>query len=182
MQANCPRHVVFENRGFNQAGSGRAPGSVAYVSPATGQVLEVYFAEVVQTGSLFGLARVANNAALPLVRVDQGLLNGSGPMRLGAVLLIGPLEYLPNGPRAKAVWPVSVQQTAPPIRPANIERLGVISAVKAGGFGFIRSDGGADVFWHVTELHGFTPFVGMRVAYTPISDDRGVKARNVRPA
>lgn len=180
MQADCPRHVVFQGRGLNHAGAGRAPGSVAFVDAGRGDVVELFFAEVVQVGGIFGLCRVANNPALPPIRVDQGLLNGAGPLRLGQILLIGPLAFEQNGPRAQAAWPVDVQPTHKPA-PARVRKLGIITAVKP-GFGFIRpADGSPDVFCHFSECQGFTPVAGMSVQFTPAADPRGPQARNVLP-
>ena len=54
------------------------------------------------------------------------------------------------------------------------------------GFGFItRSDGGKDVFVHITavERAGMAPLVeGQKVSFEVISDTRGLKAVDLAPA
>src|ERR1700730_18200292 len=37
--ARGPNHLVFDGRALNFAGRGKAPGSLAYVGPATGEVV-----------------------------------------------------------------------------------------------------------------------------------------------
>lgn len=180
LAANCPRHLVFAGRGLNFAGAGRAPGSHAYVSPADGQVVEVYFAKAVSVGNAFALCTVANNNGMPTVRVDHALLNGSGPVKLGQVLMVA-INFEAGGPRAKAVWPVEAK---PVVRPASVEKLGTIRVVKDAGYGFIAAaDGTSDAFFHVSEARDFMPAMGMSVRFTPKTDPQGrPQAVNVRLA
>jgi cold shock CspA family protein len=173
----CPKHLVFEGRGLNYAGDGRAPGSHAYVSPATGEVLDVFFGKAVSVGDAYALLSIANNPGMPAVRVDRNVLDGTGPVRLGQVLLVA-INFDLGGPHAKAVWPTEPKPVA---RPATVEKLGIISAVKM-GFGFIQPcDGSPDAFFHFSELRGFTPTVGMTVRYSAkFGPDGRSQAGNVR--
>lgn len=176
--ATCPRHLVLAGRGLNHAGAGRAPGSHAYVNPGTGDVVEVFFAETVSVGNAYALCRVANNSAMPAVRVDSVLLNGNGPLKLGQIVMIA-VGFDVAGPRAKAVWPVETKSVA---KPTTVEKLGRISAVKP-GYGFIRpSDGSPDAFFHFSELRNITPAIGLTVRFNPSANARGPEATNVRPA
>jgi hypothetical protein len=107
------------------------------------------------------LAAVVANEALRTVRVDHHLLNGSGPARIGDELIIGPLEFLPTGPRAQAAWRTCL---APPRHrqaqrnvclPPNRCR-GVITRVAAtGAFGqAIETPSGRPFFVHHSQLQG----------------------------
>ena len=177
MQSKCPRHIVFQNRGLNYAGAGRAPGSHSYVDPGRGKVLDLYFGEVIQVGHLFGLCRIANNPAMPTVRVDHDLLNGAGPLTVGQVLLIGPLTFEDAGPRAQGAWSVQCNGAR---KPAAVDRLGTVWVLKA-GYGFIKpADGSPNAFFHFSECVGFAPMIGVRVRYTPRTDPRGPQAVHVR--
>jgi cold shock CspA family protein len=180
MNVRLPNHVVLQGRGLNHAGAGRAPGSHAYVDPGRGNVLELFFAEVIQVGHLFGLCRVANNTAMPTVRVDHGLLNGAASLSVGQVLLIGPLAYEGAGPKAQGAWLVNGNGHRNH-NGAAVEKFGQVWILKA-GYGFIKpADGGANAFFHFSECVGFAPMVGMHVRYTPRTDPRGPKAFGVRP-
>jgi cold shock CspA family protein len=162
--ARCPKHLVFQGRGFNHAGAGRAPGSCAYVSPATGEVLEIFAGKAVSVGSAYALLAIAGNPGMPAVQADHVLLNGQGPLRLGQVVLVA-IDFNARGPRAKALWPTETKAVSR--RPATVEKLGRITNVKA-GFGFIRPfDASPDAFFHFSELRGFTPAEGMTVRYFP---------------
>lgn len=176
--ATCPRHLVLRGRGLNYTGPGRSPGSHVYVDPARGEVAELYFARIVSLGGRFGLAAVANNAQIPPVRVDHGLLNGAGPLQLGQVLLVGPLAFEPAGPRAEGAWPVVCGM---PVRPAAVRKLGTVTAVKP-SYGFLRpADGSPDLFFHFSQCHGFVPVVGTVVEFALADSPRGVQAANLRP-
>ena len=151
MQAKCPKQIVFQNRGLNYAGPGRAPGSHAYVDPGRGEVLELFFAEVVQVGRLFGLCRIANNTAMPSVRVDHGLLSGVMPLTVGQVLLVGPLTFEEAGPRAHGAWLANLNGSH---RPGGAGAIGTVSVIKH-GYGFIKPmDGTADAFFHLQPVPG----------------------------
>jgi cold shock CspA family protein len=141
--------------------------------------MEVFFAKVVSIGSAFASCTIANNPGMPAVRVDHGVLNGTGPLRLGQVVLVA-INFGAGGPRARAVWPT---ETKAATQPSSVEKLGIISAVKL-GFGFIRPcDGSPDGFFHFSEVRGFTPIVGMSVRYFPkFGPDGRSQAGNVRPA
>ncbi len=184
MNARLPNHVVFQGRGLNHAGAGRAAGSQAYIDPGSGTVYDLYCVEVVQVGPHFGLARVANNRGMSAVRVrlDHSLLNGAGPLAVGQVLLAGPLSPEAAGPRALGAWPLQLHTTAP--RPhSNGERRGFIHTLRA-GFGFIQpADGGPTIFFHFSQCQGgLIPRVGLGVRYIPMQGPRGMAATSVRPA
>ena len=179
LAARCPRHVVYEGRGFNHAGPGRGPGAVAFVDPGNGQVVEVFFGECVQVGSLFGLRASPTTRRCPWWRVDHALLNGAGPLRPGQVLLLGPLSQETNGPRALGAWPV---QTATPARPAHLQTLGRIEELRP-GYGFIRPMAGEGrVFFHNSQVQDFTPQIGLRVAFATTQTPRGIQAISVHLA
>src|SRR5262245_42079326 len=94
---NNPKSLTFRGTVINKAGAGNAPGSTAYVCHTTGQTLDVFRARVIRVGRLFALAAVIGNEALTKVRVDHHLLNGCGPVQIGEELIVGPLEFLPEG-------------------------------------------------------------------------------------
>ena len=175
----CPRRLIHNGRWVNFAGAGRSPGSYVYIDPGRGDVLDLYFVKVVSLGPQFGLAAVANNAYLPCVRVNHALLNGAGPLRLGQVLLVGPLVFEPAGPRAQGAWPVACRTR---VQHATIRKLGIITAVK-GGFGFLQpADGSPDQFFHFSQCHGFVPVVGMTVEFALGPGSRGgTQAIGLRP-
>jgi cold shock protein len=52
------------------------------------------------------------------------------------------------------------------------------------GFGFIRTDGGSDLFFHMSALAGVSfddLHEGQRVSYTEGTGDRGPCAQSVKP-
>jgi cold shock CspA family protein len=182
MKANCPRHIIFQNRGLNYAGPGRAAGSHAYIDPGSGAVHDLFCVEVVQVGLHFGLARVANNLGMSTVRVrlDHSLLNGAGPLTVGQVLLAGPLSPEAAGPRALGAWPLDIRVPRPR---SNGERRGFIHSLHA-GFGFVQpADGGPTIFFHFSQYQrGLIPQVGAAVKYIPMQGPRGMAATSVRSA
>jgi hypothetical protein len=101
---DSPKTLPFRGGIINKAGVGNAAGSTSYVNHTTGQMLDLFQAQIIQVGPIFALAAVVGNEALGKVRVDHRLLNGSGPAQLGDALIIGPLEFLPAGPSAQAAW------------------------------------------------------------------------------
>jgi cold shock CspA family protein len=182
MNVRLPRHVVFQGRGLNHAGPGRAAGSCAYIDPGSGRVYDLYAVEIVQVGPHFALGRVANNPGMSAVRVrlDHSLLNGAGALTVGQVFLAGPLSPEAAGPRALGAWPL---QTTAPGPYSNGERRGFIHTLRA-GFGFIQpADGGPTIFFHFSSCQcGLIPQVGLAVGYIPIQGPRGMAATCVRPA
>ena len=69
MESNrWPKHLVFQRRGLNLAGAGRITGSMTYVGPLNGEVVEVFLAIPEQNwidlranlGSPFRLAHLKN--------------------------------------------------------------------------------------------------------------------------
>jgi len=182
MNARLPKNVVFQGRGLNHAGPGRAAGSHAYIDPGSGTVHDLYCVEVVQVGPYFGLGKVADNRGMSAVRVrlDHSLLNGAGALKVGQVLLVGPLSPEAAGPRALGAWPLQV--VAPRLH-SNGEQRGFIHTIRA-GFGFIQpADGGPTLFFHFSQCQGgLIPQVGLAVKYTPMQGPRGMAAMSVRPA
>lgn len=176
ISATCPNHLILTGRTLNLAGAGRAPGSHAYMSPLTGEVVEVFFAKAVSVGSSHAVATIANNPAMPAVRVEHSLLNGHGPVALGQVLLIA-VEFASTGPRAKAAWPADTG-----VKRSDVQKLGTIHAVKH-GYGFITpADRTPQLFFHFTELRGLHATVGTPVRFTPRQGTRGPEACDVRAA
>lgn len=62
---------------------------------------------------------------------------------------------------------------------------GTIKKVTDKGFGFINTDNGGDIFFHMSNLDGvrFDELrEGQRVTYTVGQGPKGARAENVRPA
>jgi cold shock CspA family protein len=190
-KSNLPKTLPFQGGRINQAGLGRAAGSINYVNHVTGQSLDLFEAQVVQVGPIFALAAIAGNDALAKVRVDQALLNGSGPAQLGDILIVGPLDFLPAGPRARAVWSVRTgsHHHAPP-QPANRPQFvpprnkGTVTRVApVGTFGEITDERtGSQYFVHQSQLRGTMLRIGARVSFLPARTPRGLSAIEVQPA
>jgi cold shock CspA family protein len=177
MFIQLPQHIVIGNRGLNRSGSGRAPGSHLYVDAGRGSVTEIFVAQVIQTGQHYSLARVADNPALPLVRIDHPVLNGSGPSQAGQLLLVALDFGHAAGPRAS--WAESLRERRD--FAAHGELTGTITLLRA-GHGFIRQSTGGNVFFPFAEARGFAPAVGMSVRFRVQSGPRGPVAVNVRRA
>ena len=179
MNAKLPKHLVFQGRGLNHAGSGRAAGSQCYIDPGSGAVHELYCIELVQVGPHFGLGRVFNNPGMSTarVRVDHSTLNGAGPLTVGQVLLVGPLSPELAGPKALGAWPLQAAAGRPP---GNGQKRGTIHTLHS-GFGFIRpADGSPTAFFHYSQCQGgWVPHVGLAVRYIPIQEPRGPAATSV---
>src|ERR1043165_634790 len=147
-----PNHLILAGRGLNHAGKSRSPGAHAYVNPATGDAVDVFTGKVVSIGNLFAVVTIANNIGLPTVKVDNHLADGWGPLQLGHVILVA-IAFEAGGPKTTAAWPVKAKGI---LQPANVEKLGTITALKA-NFGFIKpGDGSLDAFFHFSEVRGFT--------------------------
>lgn len=61
---------------------------------------------------------------------------------------------------------------------------GTIKRITDKGFGFIKSESGEDIFFHMSNVEGanFTDLrVGQRVSYVEGSGPKGPRAENVRP-
>ena len=156
-----------------------------YLDPIPGRCMELFFAQVTRSGPVFSLATVADNEALPQVRIDHRSFNGNGPAQIGDILLIGPLEYRPEGPRARSAWPVrSANPTRGFLSQKPVRSHGVISSVKGPDWGWITpSDGGAGIFVHASQLRAGTPLrIGVRVTYQEAQTHRGLAAIDVRRA
>lgn len=185
MQAVVPNRLSLGSRTLNFTGNGRTRGSYAYMDPGRLEVVELFFAEVVQVGPHFGLARIADNPQMPLARVDH---HGSpnGQVRVGEVLLGGPVVFDGGKPRLASVWPAHVRparvepafRVVSPVRPPNpAGQLGRIEVIRH-AYGFIKPlvGNGTDVFFHMSEARGFSPSVGQVVRFRPEIAERGLKA------
>ena len=61
---------------------------------------------------------------------------------------------------------------------------GTIKKFTDKGYGFIQTDGGADMFFHSSNLDGVSYdqlFEGQRVTYTDGQGPKGPRAENVKP-
>jgi cold shock CspA family protein len=182
MQAHVPPTLPYQGRQLNYAGVGRTPGSHMYLDATTGRTLELFYGQLEQLGPVFGLAVVAGNQALGRVRVDNTLLNGH-QAQVGSVLLLGPIEFVPAGPKAHAAWPARLVPSNGDGAPAR--KHGVITQVApAGTYGWISDERtGTAVFVHRTQLRrGATLMVGLRVSYVAAQNERGLAAFDVGPA
>lgn len=187
LNINSPKTLPFHGSVINKAGAGNAPGSTVYINHTTGQTHDLFKAQVVQVGAQFALAAVVANEALGTVRVDHHLLNGSGPARMGDELIIGPLEFLPAGPRAQAAWrtclaPLHRQpQWNASLMPNRCR--GIITRVAAtGAFGqAIETPSGRPFFVHRSQLQGGAALrIGCSVSFIPARTPRGWSALEVR--
>ncbi len=180
-----PRQLTFQNRPILLSGRGRASGSFAYLDPQKGQTLELFRGCVVQTGLHFSLVEIVDNSALPAVRVDHTLLNGS-IAQVNDELIVGPLTHNPKGPAASGAWKVrSAPQRNPnhPSQkpPAPNRRFGVIGQVAPiGTFGRIIDRSGNLVFVHQDQMQSGQLQVGQQVSFVLGDDGRGPKAFEVR--
>lgn len=190
MKTRIPRTLRYQGRTINYTGSGRTTGSFMYLDAATSTVLDLYFAQVERTGPVYSLARVANNS-LGTVRIDHVSLNGVGPVGVGDLLIVGCLQYLPEGPRATAIWraPVApIVPTAVPVAPPVPQigrQTGIITWVHPlGKYGTITGEHtGRQVFVHHTQLRrGARLLQGLRVCYVEGMNPRGPAAFDVWPA
>jgi len=186
--ATIPRSLQYRGGRINHAGRGQAPGSHAYLDATTGRVLHLYFAKVVKTGPLYSLATVSGNHALPLVRIDHVALNGKGPVWVGEILLIGPLCFCPQGPKAENAWHANVLDSnrvarCPTMGGFSPRRTGTITIVKSPTWAFLTRDGdGQNVFVHVSQLQGSVPLAPrQRVTYEEVHSAKGPMAIKVRP-
>jgi cold shock CspA family protein len=158
----------------------------------------------VGVGPHYALVEVPDNKALGKIRVDHSLLNGSGPAHLGDTLIVGPLQYLPAGPRALCAWPTGrsslalpatrpVQpRSAPPIpashqyhTPTPRRNKGTVTRVaQTGAFGQITDErDGQQYFVHSSQLQrGAILRIGARVSFLPAKTPRGLSAIEVQPA
>jgi cold shock CspA family protein len=190
-----PNSLPFQGGLINNAGTGRAAGSTSYLNHVTGQSVDLFKAQVAQVGPLFALAEVADNKALGKVRVDHNLLNGSGPAQLGDTLIIGPLQFLPAGPRAACAWPAGrpslqrPQPARPPMRPHQAppawRNKGTITRVaQTGAFGQVTDErDGQQYFVHTSQLQrGALLRIGAHVSFLPARTPRGLSAIEVQPA
>jgi hypothetical protein len=174
MHAKLPSHVIFRGQRFNQTGSRSRQGTFLYVSPAAGESIDVCLARVAQTGAHFFLAETETGG--PLVRVDHHVFHDRSPVGLGQIVVLGPIDTYPQGPRAAAAWRAHV---LPPVR-----RRGIIAEVAYGAVtGRILAEGGAYVFVHRGQLQSGVSLVrGKSVSFVQADVGFGPTAYDVRPA
>lgn len=183
---DSPKSLPFQGSVINRAGGGHAAGSTSYINHTTGQTMDLFQAQVIQVGPIFGLAAVARNEALGKIRVDHKLLNGSGPLQLGDALIIGPLEFLPAGPRAQAAWRTRVMTYSLPYQNAGRAEArcwGIVSRVAPNGnYGQItEKPGGRRFFVHCSQLQGGALLrLGDHLSFLPAKTPRGWSALEVR--
>jgi cold shock CspA family protein len=183
---DSPKTLPFRGSTINKAGAGNAAGSISYVNHATGQMLDLFQAQIIQVGPIFALAAVVGNEALGKVRVDHQLFSGSGPVQFGETLIIGPLEFLPAGALAQAAWrsPFAGGQALQLNGCAGRERRkGVVTRVApTGNFGQItEAPSGRPFFVHRSQLQGgATLRIGCSLSFLPAKTPRGWSALEVR--
>ena len=185
MKATPPRSLKFNGKAINFAGTGRAPGALAYVDPSRGTVVEVYFAKVISVSPTHCLAGVANNQALPPVRISYRDLNGLGVPYVGQVVLVGPLTFQASGPRARAIWRAQTQQSQGSHNGnGSPTRVGVVTVLKASHWGFVTPlGGGRQALVHRNHCTpGMALSLGLRVRYREQDREPGPLAVNVRYA
>lgn len=199
-----PRRLTFQDRTVNYMGRGRVAGSHAYMDFSKGRTLELFRGTVVQSGHLYALVQVEQTRSMAAVRIDHARLVGGGPPQEGDELLVGPIQYLPDGPFAEAGWSLSRKTKAAPqparstqpwparrpsqqIPPASIAKqkrlLGVISQIHATGtFGRILTDDGHYIFVHSNDCNAGVFRPNQRVSFHVAQDPRGPKAVYVASA
>ncbi len=190
MKTRIPRTLRYQGRTINYTGDGRTKGSLMYLDAMTGSLLELYYAQVERTGPVYSLARVANNS-LGTVRIDHVSLNGVGPVGIGDLLIVGSLQYLPEGPRAAAIWRAPVEPVVPmfvpvapptPAVPQMGRQFGVITWVhEFGKYGSITNERtGRQLFVHHSQFRrGAQLMQGFRVSYVEGMNPRGPAAFDV---
>lgn len=166
------------------SGSGKSPGSLAFLNPVTQKVLELYVAQVSAVGGLHVQAIAAGNQALGALRLEHNVFNGSGPAKVGQTYLVGPLDYTPAGVKALGAWPIEVLPQQPrnrPQPPAHRES-GIITEVHhSGQFGRITA-GTRQYFVHINQLcAGAVLREGARCSFVVTQQPKGTAATDVRP-
>ena len=146
-------------------------------------------ARVVQVGPLFALATVLGEPSLGKVRVDHRLIVGREPMRVGDRLMLGPVEYLPAGPRAlsarrsqsRCATTHSAACRAKRAIPGR-SRGSITRVAKTGRFGQITElPTGRQYFVHSSQLQPGTILqLDSPVSFTPAKTPRGLVALEVR--
>jgi len=171
-----PRTLRLNGQRLNVCGSGRAPGAHVYINPATGRVLEVYRARVIDTGPYYALGRVKGNSALSSVRIEHA--DFGRQLAVGERVLIGPITYHPAGPQAEHAWPAPHEFRR---RPTQYELGIVVSVAVNGSFGWVEaSHGGQRLFVHFSQVESGRLELGMRVAFRPAAGPKGPLALAIR--
>jgi cold shock CspA family protein len=193
MQLCIPRTLRFNNRFINYAGAGRAPGGHMFLDAATGRTYELFFAQIDRVGPHYSLAVVFGNGAVGKVRVDHSSFDGVRSLGIGDMLIVGPLSFLPEGPKAEGAWLARAVNSGArrPTRSNGAARAtgsgrqtGVITRVAdQGSFGWIASEQtGRLIFVHASQLkRGAVLQPGSRVSFVEAMNDRGPTAYDVWP-
>lgn len=174
MHAKLPSHLNYNGRRYNQTGGRSHAGTYLYINPAYGQSIQVRMARVVRTGAQFFLVEAETGG--PHVRVDNHLFQSAYQASLGQIVIIGPIEMYPLGPRATSAWYAHVV-TAPRCN-------GAISSVSPNGrSGRIVADDGRFIFVTRDQLRGGTYFqYGLRVSFVVGDNGHGPTAYDVHRA
>ena len=187
MSFQPPKTLPYCGRQINRVGKGQVAGSHGYLDHYTGKVHDVFLVSVINTYRDFVLGEVQGNRTMSAVRVDRGLLATNDLVSRGDDLLVGPLHYLPAGPKAHAAWPARVGRAQANGEPGQKKgpnrRTGMITEVHASrAYGRITEERtGKRVFVHGSQLgNGITLAVGQRVSYIEAADERGPMAVDVR--
>ena len=180
IQTRVPRKLRHDSWNLILSGPGNNEGGFLYLDPVRGTTFELFFAKVFRTGPFFSIGDIANNPRLGTVRIDHSSIRNSRPVRLGDIVLVGPLTFHADGRvRAEMGWIVGADNPLAPHR-----RSGFISHVAAAGsFGKVTELGtGVDYFVHSTQLKdGLVFIVGSACTFIPSETHRGKEARDVRP-
>ncbi len=181
MDFKVPRVLPFQGRVINFAGRGRSPGGLLFVDPVAGKTLELFLGQVVRVGPHFALAHVEGNGVLGSVRVDYAALNGCGA-QVGQVIVLGPIAFVPEGPRAEHAWRPEV---AKPVGQRKGEKTGVVVYVAPdAAYGRVLCEQtGREVFVHRSQLaRGLVLRAGLRVSFVEGDMGRGPAAFAVQQA
>jgi hypothetical protein len=186
MNARIPRTLPYHGHTINYTGPGRSPGSLTYLDQTSREVHELYFAQIERVGPLYSLGRAANNPTIGSIRIDHATLNGAGPAHLGTLLLIGGLQFYPEGPRATTVWrvPAPTVTHSPPVLPVGGRTFGIVTSVHPHGRHgtIVQERTGRPIFAHHTQLRrGAVLMPGCRVSYVEGLNHRGPIACDVWP-
>lgn len=167
--SELPPTLWYQGRMITHRGPGGTPGSHLY---RDGQyTLELYECQVTHTGPYFSQAQAAFNPSLQRIRVPNGT-NDLQNLHVGELLIVGPIEFTPEGPQTRSAWRIRTQPSP--------RRAGTIVDVR-GSYGFIRdAQTGDTVFVHRNSLRPGTFLVaGLHVRYVLWHNERGPTAADV---
>lgn len=179
MRVEPPSTITLEGKVYALAGKGRAPGSKSYFCHLTGRTVEAYLAQVRTTGPLFAMVQVAENLAMPAVKVPASLLRQ--PVTPGSILLVGPVDFGNGQPIARGAWVLGGVRPPSPIASRS---YGIVRHIdELSRFGWIHEEGSREsVFVHRSQCVGCQLMPGIRVSYRRSHNERGPCALDVRLA